>query len=147
VSLSRDHLSQHPGHRDPGSVIPDSLATLIAALSRVEAASNQCVVLHLALPLSFSVEGFAESTSISRSGVYEAIASGGLIARHPPNSRRTIITLFDALNWLATLPRVELSKKSEGAGRVTVDAHPRTPSGDPLYVSTNARPSGCTGKD
>lgn len=123
MSLSCDDLSQQRGQQDPGSVIPDSLAALIAALSQVEGTSSRGVVLRLVLPLSYSVEGFAAATSISRSGIYEAIASGGLIARHPPNSRRTVITLFDGLNWLATLPRVELSKKSDGA-QSAADARP-----------------------
>ncbi len=52
--------------------------------------------------LAFSVDEFAEVTSLKRSFIYEEIRSGRLIARKA--GARTLITHFDGEAYLASLP-------------------------------------------
>lgn len=59
------------------------------------------------VPLAYSIQALSAATSISRSSIYEAIASGALVARH--QGRRTLITHAAAVAWLDGMPVVAAS--------------------------------------
>lgn len=54
--------------------------------------------------LAYSISRLVRESDVSRSLIYEEIASGRLIARKI--GRRTIVRRADALAWLRSLPRL-----------------------------------------
>ncbi|MDX2506663.1 MAG: hypothetical protein QNL62_19620 [Gammaproteobacteria bacterium] len=55
--------------------------------------------------LGFSINQFVDATSIGRSKTYEDIKSKKLKAKK--NGKRTVITIFDAIDYLENLPEME----------------------------------------
>jgi len=63
-----------------------------AALERKQAAA----------PLAYNIPGAVEASGQSRTGIYDAIKSGALIARK--RGARTVILADDLRRWLESLP-------------------------------------------
>ena len=56
--------------------------------------------------LGFSINQIVDATSIGRSKIYEDIKSKKLKAKK--NGKRTLITIFDAIDYLENLPEMEV---------------------------------------
>ena len=61
------------------------------------------------IKISFSIPEFSQATSIGRSKIYEEIKAGKLIARKI--GKRSLITLDDGQEYLASLPRMDIDEK------------------------------------
>jgi hypothetical protein len=65
--------------------------------------------------LAYSIPRLARMTDTSKSVLYQEISSGRLVARKI--GRRTIVTRWDAIRWLRSLPQMAASEMIELGSR------------------------------
>jgi hypothetical protein len=87
-----------------------ALGLIAPAQNQIPGASN-----FVALPrFAFEISEWAAMVSLSRAAIYQILARPslphGLVARRIPEMRRSVITIFDGLDWLLRLPRVHFDQ-------------------------------------